>query len=47
VYPFSASSSKTIGFKTLVPLTFSAYFGVTNHSTNFRPIEHPAYFGEL
>jgi len=42
-YPFSAS----VGFRTLVPLVFSTYFDVTNHSTNFRPIvfEHPVYKG--
>jgi len=45
VYSLSASNSKTVGFRILVPLTFSAYFGVTNYSTNFRPIvfEHPEY----
>jgi len=36
VYPFSTSSSKTVGFRILVLLTFSAYFGVINHSTNFH-----------
>jgi len=43
VYPFSASSSNTVGFRTLLLLTFSAYFGVTNHFTNFWPIvcKHP------
>jgi len=43
--PFSISSTKTVEFRILVPLTFSAYFGVINHSTNFRPIvfEYPVY----